>query len=466
MQIKDLKPNANNPRRISEENLEIMRKSVLKYGDLSGFVYNVKRGTLVSGHQKQKITPGDSKIKIEKKYDPPTATGTVAEGYVLIGEERFKYREVSWGLQTETEAMLAANKIGGEWDETKLGQVFTQIPNLNLELTGFNIPELAAMNIEPPGPYDSSLSEPDRIETTNEEGLTDEDSVPEAPAIPRTKLGDLFLLGEHRLLCGDSTDRAQVDKLMNGQKADMVFTSPPYLDLRDYKGGLDLSIEKLGAIFDWPSDIFSINLGLIIRERKIVQYWNEWLSEAEKRNLPLLSWNVWDKGYARAPAHQQAMFGLCHEWIFCFGKYRELERIIPNKCAGETRSDNATVRERDGSLTQKSRTKIQEFRQLDSVLRVPAINCRSLEYQGHPASFPIAFAESYISSVGENSLIAEPFLGSGSTLIACEKTNRKCFGMEIDPHYCDVILDRWAKYSGKDPRRSDGVAWSTLKIAP
>jgi DNA modification methylase len=294
-------------------------------------------------------------------------------------------------------------------------------------------------------------------------GGAGEDDIPPLPIVPKSNIGDLWLLGDHRILCGDCTVKENVERLMNGEKADMVFTSPPYSDLRDYKGGLDLSIQKLGNIFDWPTDLFCINLGLIIRERTIFQYWNEWLEEAKKRNLPLLSWNVWDKGHASAPAHQQAMFGLSHEWIFVFGKYRELERIIENKCAGETHAGNATVREKDGSLSSKSRTKIQKYRQLDSVLRLPAINCRSSEYSGHPASFPIAFSELHIKSVQQGALIAEPFLGSGSTLIACEKTGRKGYGMEIDPIYIDVILSRWAKFSGKDPVREDGVKWSELK---
>lgn len=94
MNIKDLNPNPSNPRKISDATLEYLSKSILKHGDLSGFVYNTRSKQLVSGHQRSKVIPPDSKIKIEKKYDPPTPTGTVAEGYVQVGEERFQYREV------------------------------------------------------------------------------------------------------------------------------------------------------------------------------------------------------------------------------------------------------------------------------------------------------------------------------------------------------------------------------------
>jgi DNA modification methylase len=308
------------------------------------------------------------------------------------------------------------------------------------------------------------------VEPADNGGLCGDDEVSEPPKKAKSKRGELWLLGEHRLLIDDCTVKENVKRLMHRDgsahtydKSDMMFTSPPYLDLREYKGDLDLSIPHLSKIFDWPADIFCINLGLIIRDRKCVTYWNEWLEEAQDRDLQFLSWNVWDKGHASAPAHQQAMFGLCHEWIFVFGKYRELLRTVPNKCAGETHAGNATVREKDGSLSSKSRTKIQEFRQQDSVLRLAAINCRSSEYTGHPASFPIAFAESYITSIPKNSIISDPFLGSGSTLIACHKTNRRCFGMEIDPLYGDVILTRWATYTGKDPVREDGVPWSQIK---
>ena len=173
MQIKDLRPNKKNPRKITDKKLASLKKSLEKYGDLSGFVYNRRTKTLVSGHQKQKSIPPNSPVKIELKYEIPTSAYTVAEGYVLIGEERFKYREVDADDLWEAEAILAANKQGGDWDREKLKIFIADFPSIDIEATGFDLPELKMMDItfdnpvveqsdeeyleENPGP-DSSIS--------------------------------------------------------------------------------------------------------------------------------------------------------------------------------------------------------------------------------------------------------------------------------------------------------------------
>lgn len=292
----------------------------------------------------------------------------------------------------------------------------------------------------------------------------DPDACGELPAVPKCKSGDLFILGDHRLLCGDSTVSGDVQRLMNGEKADMVFTSPPYLDLRDYGGGLDLSTETLSKIFDWPTRYFCVNLGIIIRERRMLRYWDEWIASAEGRGLPLLSWNVWDKGNASSIGHQQAMFGVSHEWIFVFGDYRELNRTKENKLGGGGSWSGSSQRQKDGSLVRKAPVEVGKYRQLDTVFQLQSLRNFSEDYTGHPAAFPTEFPLAYIEACSKTgAIIGDPFCGSGTTLIACEKTNRKCFGMEIDPIYCDVILDRWAKYTGLDPVREDGTAWSIIK---
>lgn len=146
MQIKDMKPNAKNPRKISDKQLAALTKSLAKFGDLSGFVYNRRTKTLVSGHQRQKSLPLDSTIKIEVKHETPTASMTVAEGYVLVNGERFKYREVDADATWEIEALLAANQHGGDWDADLLRVAIADVSNL--ELTGFDIPELKKFNID------------------------------------------------------------------------------------------------------------------------------------------------------------------------------------------------------------------------------------------------------------------------------------------------------------------------------
>lgn len=148
MKVKDLKANKRNPRKISGKKLEALKKSLEKFGDLSGFVFNRRTKQLVSGHQRSKSLPPDAKIIIEIKHDEPTDAMTVAEGYVLIGKERFKYREVDADESWEVEALLSANKHGGEWDRDKLALTLADFPTIDLEMTGFEIEELEAMDID------------------------------------------------------------------------------------------------------------------------------------------------------------------------------------------------------------------------------------------------------------------------------------------------------------------------------
>lgn len=148
MKIDRLKPNKNNPRKISESKLLVLEKSLEKFGDLSGFVYNRRTKALVSGHQRTKTLPEDAEIKITKRHKEPTKAFTVAEGHIMIGEEQFSYREVDAPEEWEMEALLAANKHGGEWDNEKLRLNFADFPDMDISLTGFDIPELSDIGIE------------------------------------------------------------------------------------------------------------------------------------------------------------------------------------------------------------------------------------------------------------------------------------------------------------------------------
>lgn len=145
MKLKDLAQNPNNPRKISEDQLKRLHKSLEFFGDLSGIIYNKKSGHLISGHQRSKALPDDSVITIEHKYKKPTAAGTVAEGFIDIYGERFKYREVQWDSRTENAAMVAANAHGGEWDYPMLTELLLDLDSINipLDVVGFSDEEAA-----------------------------------------------------------------------------------------------------------------------------------------------------------------------------------------------------------------------------------------------------------------------------------------------------------------------------------
>ncbi len=145
--IKDLTPNKFNPRIMTAKKLETLKRSIEVFGDLGGIVFNAQTNELVSAHQRSSVMPSDSPITIEKKFDPPTLAGTTKLGFVEINGERFSYREVYWDKKKQTEALLASNKHSGEWDKENLRILFADFPDLDVELTGFDIPELKSMDI-------------------------------------------------------------------------------------------------------------------------------------------------------------------------------------------------------------------------------------------------------------------------------------------------------------------------------
>lgn len=142
--LAQLAGNPKNPRRVSDKKLEMLKKAIAEFGDLSCIVFNRKSGQLVGGHQRVKVLPPDSEITIRKKYDQPTRTGTIAEGFVEIEGEEFAYREVHWTEAKEKAANIAANKGAGEWDFSQLAEWITELDALGFdkELTMFDDEEL------------------------------------------------------------------------------------------------------------------------------------------------------------------------------------------------------------------------------------------------------------------------------------------------------------------------------------
>jgi hypothetical protein len=140
MLIQDLKPNPRNPRKITEEKLEFLRKTLKKFGDLGCIVFNKKNESLVGGTQRSKVFDSQIKVVIETKYDKKTKVGTVAEGYIVSNGERHKYREVEWDEDTHKAATIAANKMAGEFDPLGLSELMRELneTGFDLDLTMFN----------------------------------------------------------------------------------------------------------------------------------------------------------------------------------------------------------------------------------------------------------------------------------------------------------------------------------------
>lgn len=239
-----------------------------------------------------------------------------------------------------------------------------------------------------------------------------EDTVPEN-VDTRCKEGDLWLLGEHRLLCGDSTNVQHVEKLMDGEKADMVFTDIPY----------NISQKSNG-----------------LRE---------------------LDYGEWDKGAHDIGIKTMFITEYADSFYYFCGDEQLSEILIAFKEYGfSTRSfvwhkTNPTVMNGD-KLWLPSQELCAYAKKPKAIFNE---KCKHAFYEGapnsnrvHPNQKPIELVQKCIEASSNKSVI-DIFGGSGSTLIACEKTNRKCFMMELDPHYCDVILTRWEQYTGKTAER-------------
>lgn len=241
----------------------------------------------------------------------------------------------------------------------------------------------------------------------NAELQTDEDEVPAVPVEAVAKLGDLYILGDHRLLCGDSTVLADVERLMGGQKADMVFTDPPYgIGYQDTKGkhAKIANDAELGAIPDLIRLVLLNTCPLFI-----CCNWKSWstyeraMIEAEK---PPKSCIVWDK---KVRIQNLDKFYKQHEFIAYYGPFGGQKTVAGDvwRVDREVSSDHPTA-------------------------KPVALIEQALEYASMPKQ-----------------IIQDLFGGSGSTLIACEKTRRRCFMMELSPAYVDVIRIRWELATGK-----------------
>ena len=266
-----------------------------------------------------------------------------------------------------------------------------------------------------------------------------------------TERGDIIELDDHVVMCGDATNPDDVRELMGGQKAELLFTSPPYADLRTYGGIANLDEKHLAEFIPaWKkyAEYIAVNVGLIRRGYEIVEWWRPYFDSAKKAGLKRLAWNVWDKLSVGGIGSQSAMFPIRHEWIFVFGeKYKTLNKTWPKRQPENADRDREiTRRNPDGTMTRQLRRYLPDrMKQMESVSRIMT-ELRPIRSK-HPACFPPELPQEYIKAMTEsNDIVADCFGGSGSTLIAAAESNRKSRIMEINPEYCDVIKWRYEQW--------------------
>ena len=305
--------------------------------------------------------------------------------------------------------VLADNKLAlnAGWDDEMLALELEELAmeGFDAALTGFDEVEVGAL-----------------LADKTEEGLTDEDAVPEAPKEPTTKMGDVWLLGNHRVMCGDSTSVDAVDLLTEGQQPAMIFTDPPYGISHSGKGITAGGVEgnDFGEIMgdnDVSVAIDSYNLCASKWPDALMIFWGANYYPSALPNGH--GWIVWDK-----------------------------QREGDIFSGAELAFINGGVR-------------VDVFRHMwHGMIKASEHGQKRV----HPTQKPIALAEWCFSKYGNPLMVLDLFGGSGSTLIACEKTGRNARLMELDPKYCDVIVKRWQDFTGKKATlESNGKTFDELK---
>ena len=312
-----------------------------------------------------------------------------------LGMDKVPVVELQHLTESQRKAyVLADNRIAlnSGWDTSMLSLELQDLKDdIDLSLLGFDPDELDAL-LNP-------------IEET--EGLTDEDAVPDVPDEPKTKLGDIYILGNHRLMCGDSTSIDDVEDLVDGVTIDMVYTDPPYGISHSGKGITANGVEgnNFGEILgddDISIAIDSFNLCQSLYPNAFHIFWGA--NYYASCLINGYGWIVWDK-----------------------------QREGNTFSGAELAYVNKGVR-------------VDVFRHMwHGMVKASEHGQKRV----HPTQKPTALSKWCFDNYGKPQTVLDLFGGSGSTLIACEETNKNCLMMELDPKYCDVIVKRWENFTGK-----------------
>ncbi len=386
--VEKLIPYARNSRTHSPAQVDKIAASIKEFGFLNPVITDGENG-IVAGH---------GRILAAQK----------------LGLEEVPTIEASHLTDAQRKAYVIADNrlaLDAGWDDEMLRVELKDLDavDFDLTLTGFDLDEIASLTDEPT------------------EGLTDPDAVPDAPEVPVTVEGDVWLLGRHRLMCGDSTSIDAVEKLMDGRKADMVFTDPPY--------NIDYGNNKN-------------------QKFKVRQIKNDNMSGEEFKDF--------------CAGFVLCIKAFCNGCVYVFGPpaadgrimFTELDKMFHCSTTIVWNKDAFTLGR--GKYQNKyepcwfgwndSGAAFTNDRKLTNVWDFPRPRSSKL----HPTMKPVAIVENAIghaSNVGGK--VLDLFGGSGTTAIACEKTSRDCRMMELDPKYCDVIIKRWQDFTGEKATHAD-----------
>ena len=367
-----------NARKHGEKNLAAIKSSLQRFGQQKPIVVDAN-GVVRAGN------------------------GTLAAAKALGWKEIAIVRSPLSGSEATAYA-IADNRTSelAEWDDDVLSQTLAalQIEDEELALaSGFDAKEIDA------------LLAPDEVK---------EDEVPEPPVDPITKSGDLWILGDHRLLCGDSTKPEDVERLMDGEKADMLLSDPPYgvSYVGKTKDALKIENDELGE-----EDLASLVVAAFDNAEKNCRCGAYWYATVPPGPLHILFADDWK----RRGILRQIMVWAKESMVLGHSEYHyQHEPILFGWISGDRHKNSDRTRT---TLWKYDRPKVS---------------------REHPTMKPVAlWCQAVTDGSRKGEIIYDPFLGSGTTLIAAEQLGRKCYGMEISPQYCDVIVKRWENLTGK-----------------
>ena len=373
-EISNIKPYENNPRKLSEQAIKKVAMSLKEYGFRQPIVVD-KNMVIVAGHTRYRASK-----KLGLKQVP------ISVIYNLSEEQINAYR-------------IADNRTAeeSEWDNELLKMEIKELEakDFKLDLLGFNEDQLNDILFE------------------EKQGLTDEDEVPETPEEPISKLGDIWKLGNHRVMCGDSTFIDNIDLLIKKEKIDMVFTDPPYnIDYQGVKDKRKIKNDKMDdeSFVDFlTSSLLGCETMYVCCSWQYAHLFREAMIKIARKPKAMI---IWDKVN---PAQHLDKYFKQHEIIYYYGDF----------------GGQKTLRGDVWNLKRKKNTL-------------------------HPTMKPVELITMALTDQKDKKTVYDGFLGSGSTLIACEKLDRICYGMELDPKYCDVIIKRWENFTGKKAELENG----------
>jgi DNA modification methylase len=384
-------------------------------------------------------------------------------GVIVIGHTRYKAAQwlglvsvpvhVADDLSVEqiTALRIADNSTGeaATWDMDLLPIELASLRNADYDIaeTGLD-PDLMAGLLDP------------------KPATVTEDEVPEPPVEPITKPGDLWLLGEHRLLCGDSTNAEHVKRLMAGESINIAFTSPPYASQRKYDESSGFKPIPPDQFVEWfkpiaanvkellaPDGSWFVNIKPACEGLSRLTYvfdlvlahvrdWGWNFAEEfcwERNGIPQRVVRRFKNNFE--PVYQFTKA----EWKFRPNAVRHKSQNVPVPKGAGAGDTNAAKRQGTGECAVSGN-------EMNSGMAYPSNRLPPFQSEalGHSAAFPVGLPSFFIKAyTDEGDSIYEPFCGSGTTLIAAEQLGRKCFGMEISPAYCDVIVKRWENLTGR-----------------